>query len=106
MVYNFIMENYGVEQLFNILYPVNLILAAIAYKLGFAKKLPLIKSIIIYILLAIGVFILYVLFIVWSVATGGQPLPLTESLVIICVVLAIYRTRLYFQRKAKKETQG
>lgn len=103
MVYNFIMEQYGVEQLFNILYPLNFILAAIAYKLGFAKKLPILKSIIVYILLAIGIFVLYLLFIVWSVATGGNPLPLTESLVIICLVLAIYRMRLYFQRKAKQE---
>lgn len=102
MVYNFIMEQYGVDQLFNILYPLNFILAAIAYKLGFAKKLPIVKSIIVYILLAIGIFVLYLLFIVWSVATGGNPLPLTESLVIICLVLAIYRMRLYFQRKTKQ----
>ncbi|WP_010097923.1 YlaH-like family protein [Ornithinibacillus scapharcae] len=102
MVYQFIMEQYGVEQLFNILYPLNFILAAIAYKLGFAKKLPILKSIIVYILLAIGIFVLYLLFIVWSVATGGNPLPMTESLVIICLVLAIYRMRLYFQRKAKQ----
>jgi hypothetical protein len=101
MVYDFIMENYGVEQLFNILYPINFVLAAIAYKLGFAKKLPIMKSIIVYILLAIGIFVLYLLFIVWSVASGGAPLPLTESLFIICVVLAIYRIRLHFQRKAK-----
>ncbi|GGA83571.1 YlaH-like family protein [Ornithinibacillus halotolerans] len=101
MVYNFILENFGIENMFNILYPVNLVLAAIAYKLGFAKKLPLLKSIIVYILLAVGIFVLYLLFIMWSVATGGKPLPLTESLLIICIVLAIYRTRLYFQRKTK-----
>ncbi len=104
MVYDFIMQHYGVEQLFNILYPLNFILAALAYKLGFAKKLPILKSIIVYILLAIGIFVLYILFYVWSVATGGSPLPLTESLVIICLVLGVYRARLHLQRKSKKTT--
>ena len=104
MVYDFIMQQYGVEQLFNILYPVNFILAALAYKLGFAKKLPILKSIIVYILLAIGIFVLYILFIVWSVASGGSPLPLTESLIIICLVLAVYRIRLHLQRKGNKTT--
>jgi hypothetical protein len=104
MVYDFIMQHYGVEQLFNILYPVNFILAALAYKLGFAKKLPILKSIIVYILLAIGIFVLYILFYVWSVASGGSPLPLTESLLIICLVLGVYRARLHLQRKGGKTT--
>ena len=101
MIYDFIMENYGVEHLFNILYPMNLILAAIAYKLGFAKKLPIVRSIVVYILLAVGIFVLYVLFIVSAVAWGGSPLPMTESLIAICLVLAIYRFRLHLQRKNK-----
>ncbi|MFS0672306.1 YlaH-like family protein [Ornithinibacillus sp. 179-J 7C1 HS] len=102
MVYEFVMEQYGVEQVFNILYIVNLILAAIAYKLGFAKKLPILKSVIVYILLAFGIFVLNILFIIVPATLAAQPLPMTESLVIICVVLAIYRIRLYLQRQAKK----
>ena len=102
MVYEFVMEQYGVEQVFNILYIVNLILAAIAYKLGFAKKLPILKSVIVYILLAFGIFVLNILFIIVPATLAAQPLPMAESLVIICVVLAIYRIRLYLQRQAKK----
>ena len=102
MVYEFVIEQYGVEQVFNILYVINLMLAAIAYKLGFAKKLPILKSVIVYILLAIGIFILNILFIIVPATLAAQPLPMTESLVIICVVLAIYRIRLYLQRQAKK----
>src|SRR5699024_4496698 len=41
-----------------ILYFINLILSIIAYKLGFARELPLKKEIFVYIMLAIGVFIL------------------------------------------------
>lgn len=102
MVYNYVMEQYGVDQVFNILYIANLILAAIAYKLGFAKKLPILKSVIVYILLAVGIFVLNILFIIMPATLGAQPLPMTESLVVICVVLAIYRIRMYIQRQAKK----
>ncbi|MEN2468158.1 YlaH-like family protein [Ornithinibacillus sp. FSL M8-0202] len=102
MVYNYVMEQYGVDQVFNILYVANLILAAIAYKLGFAKKLPILKSVIVYILLAIGIFVLNILFIIMPATLAAQPLPMTESLVVICVVLAIYRIRMYLQRQAKK----
>ncbi|SHF48443.1 YlaH-like family protein [Ornithinibacillus halophilus] len=99
MVFDFVMENFGKENLFTILFIVNYILAAIAYKLGFAKKLAIIKSVIVYILLAIGVFVLNIMFIVLPVAWAKDSLPLTESLVIICLVLGIYRLRLYRQRK-------
>jgi YlaH-like protein len=104
MVYDFVMEHYGVENLFTILYITNLVLAAIAYKLGFAKKLPLLKSVVVYIILAFGILILYLLFIVWPAILAGEPLPLTESLFVICVVLAIYRIRLHLQRKTKEKT--
>ncbi|MEN2766582.1 YlaH-like family protein [Ornithinibacillus xuwenensis] len=102
MVYDFVIDRYGVDQLFTVLYIANIILAAIAYKLGFAKKLPILKSIIVYILLAVGIFVLNILFIVLPATLAADPLPMTESLVIICIVLAIYRVRMYLQRQAKK----
>jgi hypothetical protein len=102
MVYDLVLERFGVEQVFNILYIVNLVLAAIAYKLGFAKRLPILKSLIVYVLLAVGIFILNILFIILPATLAAQPLPMTESLVVICVVLAIYRIRLFIQRQAKK----
>lgn len=103
MIFDFVIRNFGEENLFLVFFVVNYILSAIAYKLGFAKKLSLIKSIIIYLLLAVGVFVLNIMFIVLPVAWAKDSLPLTESLLVICLVLGIYRFRLHMQRKAKKQ---
>ncbi len=92
-VLDFVIENFGVENVFWIMYIINLILSAIAYKLGFARKLSIGKNIIVYFMLAVGTFITTIFSIMM--------LPMTESLIIISIVLAIYRTRLHFQRKAK-----
>jgi hypothetical protein len=78
-----------------IFYFINLIFAIAAYELGFAKKLSPVKTVIIYILLLLGNYIITI----FSVLR----MPMTESLIIITVVLAIYRTRLHYQRKARKE---
>ncbi|HLS09208.1 YlaH-like family protein [Lentibacillus sp.] len=75
-------------------YVINLILAAIAYKLGFAKELPVLKSVLVYIMLAFGMLILNFFSIVGY--------PITDSLIVICIVLAIYRYRLHLQRKSKQ----
>src|SRR5690625_591619 len=80
-----------------ILYFINLILSIIAYKLGFARELPLKKEIFVYIMLAIGVFILTIF--------NLMDFPITESLIIISLVLGIYRFRLHLTRKKEaKET--
>ncbi|SDL78247.1 YlaH-like family protein [Sediminibacillus halophilus] len=68
------------------------ILLAICYKLGFARKLPLLKSLIVYIFLFIGAFIIAML---------GLKLPMAECLVIIALVLGIYRFRLAQDRKRR-----
>jgi hypothetical protein len=95
IIFDFLLDNFGTSiNLFWVFYVLNFIFGVIAYKLGFAKKLPLIKSVIIYILFAIGVFIITIFSIL--------QLPITESLIIISVVLAIYRFRLHNQRKSKK----
>lgn len=101
MVHQYVMENYF-EHTFIILYVLNLILAVIAYKLGFAKKLPLLKSVFVYLILILGVFILGILFQVIPQVLASQPLPMTESLFIICLVLGVYRFRLHRERKAGK----
>lgn len=69
----------------------NLILSVIAYKLGFARGLPFKKEVFVYIMLAIGVFILTIF--------NLMGLPITESLVIVSLVLGIYRYRLHLTRK-------
>src|SRR5699024_4333607 len=55
----------------------------------------LLKSIIVYIMLAIGMFVVTI-FSVFK-------LPITETLIIISAVLGIYRFRLYQERKKRHE---
>lgn len=92
-ILDYVVTNYGVENVFWIMYVINLILSAIAYKLGFARKLSIGKNIFVYLMLAVGTYITTIFSIMM--------LPMTESLIIIVIVLAIYRTRLHLQRKAK-----
>lgn len=93
LVYEFIISNYY-NHTFAILYVLNLILLIIAYKLGFARKLPLLKSIFVYILLALGTVIV-------AIFAGIAELPTVESLVIVNLVLGVYRLRLHHERKVK-----
>ncbi|WP_405102464.1 YlaH-like family protein [Oceanobacillus sp. FSL H7-0719] len=93
VILDFIISNYGMENVFLKMYLINLILSAVAYKLGFARKLSIGKNIFVYLMLAVGTYITTIFSIMM--------LPMTESLIIIVLVLAIYRARLHFQRKAK-----
>lgn len=93
-IFEFVLSQYGTEHLYTILYVLNLIFGAIAFKLGFAKKLPILKSIFVYIMLAVGTYILTI-FSIFG-------LPITESLIIISIVLGIYRLRLSQERKRKQ----
>lgn len=94
VIFNFYVENFGTNNIVWFFYILNLILSVIAYKLGFARELPLLKSAIVYILLAIGVIIITFFSLV--------KFPMTETLIIISVVLGIYRFRLHKERKAKQ----
>lgn len=85
-------ENY--ELMFWIFYVLNLIFSIVAYKLGFARELPLAKSIIVYIMLAIGVYVITIF--------SMFKMPMTESLIIISAVLGIYRYRLHRERSAEQ----
>ncbi|MDM8148058.1 YlaH-like family protein [Priestia megaterium] len=69
-------------------------LSVLVYKLGFAKKLPLLKSVVIYLFLAFGCTILTFL---------GIFLPVAEGLVVAALVLIIYKIRLY---QAKKQNSS
>ncbi|ANB57079.1 ylaH-like family protein [Anoxybacillus sp. B7M1] len=75
-----------------LLYITVFILSAIVYRLGFAKQLPLLKNIIIYVLLALGCTIL-TFFAVF--------LPIAEGLVIAAIVLIIYKIRLRQSQQQK-----
>lgn len=65
-------------------------LAILVYKLGFAQKLPIGKSILLYTFLILGCSILTFL---------GAFLPVAEGLVVAALILIIYKIRLYQQKK-------
>ncbi|MFI8491910.1 YlaH-like family protein [Peribacillus butanolivorans] len=68
-------------------------LCILVYQLGFAKKLPLLKNVIIYAVMALGCTLLS-FFAVF--------LPMGEALVIASLVLGIYRIRLHNSRKEEQ----
>ncbi|MBO8155387.1 MAG: YlaH-like family protein [Bacillaceae bacterium] len=81
-----------------LLYFIILILAFITYKLGFARKLPILKSLVVYIFLVIGCVILTI--------PLGLTLPIAEGLAVTSLVLAIYRFRLHRERKQQKAVEN
>jgi hypothetical protein len=68
-------------------------LCILVYQLGFAKKLPLLKNLVIYVVMALGCTLLS-FFAVF--------LPMGEALVIASLVLGIYRIRLHNSRKEEQ----
>lgn len=96
IVYQLIEQYIGEDKLFVSFYILNVIFGVIAYKLGFARKLPLLKSIIVYIMLLIGMFVVSIFNLLG--------LPITETLIIVALVLSIYRFRLHRERNARNET--
>lgn len=67
------------------------VLCILVYKLGFAKKLPLLKSAIIYMFMFIGCMLLTFLAIF---------LPIAEGLVVAALILGMYKIRLNKEKKA------
>lgn len=66
-------------------------LSILVYKLGFAKKLPPLKSAVIYIFLILGCTVLTFLAVF---------LPITEGLAVAALILIIYKIRLNREKKA------
>ncbi|MBS4177262.1 YlaH-like family protein [Lederbergia citrea] len=66
-------------------------LAILVYKLGFAKRLPLLKSAVIYLFLITGCLFLTFLAIF---------LPIAEGLMVAALILIIYKIRLKREKKA------
>ncbi|RFU63411.1 YlaH-like family protein [Peribacillus glennii] len=75
------------------LYATVFVLCVIVYKLGFAKKLPVLKNVIIYAVMAIGCSLLSFLAVF---------LPVGEGLVIAALVLGIYKYRLHNHKKEER----
>lgn len=65
-------------------------LSIVVYKLGFAQKLPILKSAVIYFFLALGGTVLTFL---------GISLPIAEGLVVAALILIVYKIRLHQSKK-------
>lgn len=78
------------------LYLTIVVLSIIVYNLGFAKKLPLGKSIVIYVFLLLGCTIM---------TFFGVFLPIAEGLFVAALVLTIYKFRLRQARKHEAESE-
>jgi hypothetical protein len=76
-----------------LLYAIIITLTVIVYNLGFAQKLPILKSIFVYFILALGCLILQ-LFAVFG-------LPVVESLAIAALILLVYKVRLHNERSTE-----
>ncbi len=72
------------------------ILSAIVYKLGFAKKLPLLKNIVVYGCLSIGCFVMLIF---------SYMLPIAEGLSAAALLLIIYKVRLHQTKKEQTEAK-
>lgn len=66
------------------------ILSAIVFKLGFARELPLLKNIIIYIFLFVGCIMLtfFAFF-----------LPMIEGLMVAALILVVYKSRMWREKR-------
>jgi len=76
------------------LYLTILLLSIAVYKMGFAKKLPIGKSILIYLFLGLGCTFLSFL---------GIFLPIAEGLVVAALILIIYKIRLRYHKKQEMD---
>nr|WP_132744654.1 YlaH-like family protein [Scopulibacillus darangshiensis] len=83
--------------MFVILYATIVVLSIVVYKLGFAKKLPILKSAVIYILLLVGCLILAIL---------ALQLPIVGSLFFAALVLVIYKIRLNASKKRSNNKEA
>lgn len=79
-----------------LLYLTIVVLSIVVYKLGFAKKLPLGKSIVIYTFLILGCTIM---------TFFGIFLPVAEGLLIAALILVIYKIRLHQSKKLQAEAK-
>jgi len=67
-----------------------IILTVIVYKLGFAKKLSILKNVVIYTCLVLGCFVLLIF---------SYGLPIVEGLAVAALILIIYKIRLHQEKK-------
>lgn len=86
---------YGIEgdhpqRAFWFLYATIVVLSALVYQLGFAKKLPILKMAVIYLFLLIGCFVMTIF---------AERFPVVECLIVIVIVFGGYKIRLHRSKK-------
>lgn len=79
-----------------LLYLTIVALSILVYKLGFARKLPLIQNIVVYLFLILGCTIM---------TFFGVFLPVAEGLVVAAIILIIYKIRLHQTKKEQTEAK-
>jgi CHASE2 domain-containing sensor protein len=79
-----------------LLYITIVLLSILVFKLGFAKKLPILKSAMIYTFLILGCTMLTFL---------GVFLPVAEGLVVAALILIIYKIRLHQEKKEQAKAE-
>jgi hypothetical protein len=76
------------------LYFIILILSVVIYKVAFARKLPPLKSLVVYMVLAMGC----VLFWIMQLAK----FPMIQALLITVIIIVVTRVRLWYSKKQEK----
>ncbi|WP_335870462.1 YlaH-like family protein [Bacillus sp. 2205SS5-2] len=79
-----------------LLYLTIVALSILVFKLGFAKRLPVLKAVVIYLFLILGCTVLTFL---------GIFLPIAEGLVVAAIILIIYKIRLHNEKKLQSEAK-
>lgn len=78
------------QRAFLLLYATIIVLSAIVYQLGFAKKLPILKTVLVYVFLVIGCFVMTIF---------AERFPVVKCLIAIAIVFGGYKFRLYRSKK-------
>jgi hypothetical protein len=76
------------------LYFIILVFSVVIYKVAFARRLPPLKSLVVYFVLAVGC----VLFWIMQLAQ----FPMIQSLLITVVIIVVTRVRLWYSKKQEK----
>ncbi|WP_078554937.1 YlaH-like family protein [Bacillus alkalicellulosilyticus] len=82
---------------FWLLYAIVVITSIVVYNLGFARKLPILKSAVVYIALLVGCI---------PITIFAIGMPVVESLLVAAAVLGLYRFRLAKHKKEKEQTEA
>ncbi|WP_017727150.1 YlaH-like family protein [Halalkalibacterium ligniniphilum] len=75
-------------------------LTILVFNLGFARKLPLLKSIIVYVVLVLGCLVF------WTIEFVFPQSYITAILAITAVILGAYRFRLHQHRKKERQHES